>query len=80
VVIVPALAVDTLGNWLGQGGGFYDRTLRTVDRAVPVFALVHETEIFDAAVEPVPAEPHDRPVDAVLTPNRCLRLWGPWPR
>jgi 5-formyltetrahydrofolate cyclo-ligase len=74
VVIVPALAVDTLGNRLGQGGAFYDRTLRTLDRAVPVFATVHETEILDAAVEPVPTEPHDRPVDAVLTPNRCLRL------
>lgn len=74
VVIIPALAVDTLGNRLGQGGGFYDRTLRTIGRAVTVFALMYETEVLDAAVEPVPAEPHDRPVDAVITPHRCLRM------
>jgi len=74
VLIIPALAVDTLGNRLGQGAGFYDRTLRLVDPTVRVFALVNESEVLDAAIEPVPAEPHDRPVDAVITPNRCLRL------
>jgi 5-formyltetrahydrofolate cyclo-ligase len=74
VILAPALAVDTLGNRLGQGGGFYDRTLGRLDAAVPVLALVHESEVLDAAVEPVPAGPHDRPVDAAVTPRRCLRL------
>lgn len=74
VMIVPALAVDTLGNRLGQGAGFYDRTLRLLDPAVPVLALVHDGEVMDAAVEPVPAAAHDQPVDAVVTPHRCLRL------
>ena len=74
VVIIPALAVDTLGNRLGQGEGFYDRTLRMIDPTVVVFAFVFESELLDAAVEPVPAEPHDRPVDAVITPHRCLHL------
>jgi 5-formyltetrahydrofolate cyclo-ligase len=45
-----------------------------IDPSVPVFALVYEGEVLDAAIEPVPAEPHDRPVDAVITPLRCLRL------
>jgi 5-formyltetrahydrofolate cyclo-ligase len=74
VVIVPALAVDTLGNRLGQGAGFYDRTLRLIEPSVPVFALVYESELMDAAIEPIPAQPHDIPVDAVVTPHRCLRL------
>jgi len=74
VVLVPALAVDTLGNRLGQGAGFYDRALALVDPWVPVLALVHDGEVLDAAVEPVPAEPHDLPVDAAVTPRRCLRL------
>ena len=74
VVIVPALAVDSLGNRLGQGAGFYDRTLRRIDPTVTVFAFVFESEVLDAAIEPVPAESHDRPVDAVITPYRCLRL------
>jgi 5-formyltetrahydrofolate cyclo-ligase len=74
LVIVPALAVDTLGNRLGQGAGYYDRALRLIEPTVPVVALVHESEVLDAAVEPVPVAPHDLPVDAVITPHRCLRL------
>ena len=74
VILVPALAVDTLGNRLGQGGGFYDRTLPLVDPGVSVVALVHDGEVLDAAVEPVPADRHDQPVDAAVTPQRCLRL------
>jgi 5-formyltetrahydrofolate cyclo-ligase len=76
VVIVPALAVDTLGRRLGQGGGYYDRALPAVEAGVPVVAMVHEGEVLDAAVEAVPAEPHDVPVDGALTPLRCLRLPG----
>ena len=76
VVLVPALAVDTLGTRLGQGGGYYDTALPLVDRAVPVFAVVHDDEVLDASVEPLPSEPHDVPVDGALTPLRCLRLPG----
>ncbi|HEY6796840.1 MAG TPA: 5-formyltetrahydrofolate cyclo-ligase [Kineosporiaceae bacterium] len=74
VVLAPALAVDTLGHRLGQGGGFYDRTLRLLHASVPVLALVHDGEVLDAAVEPVPSGPHDEPVDAAVTPRRYLRL------
>lgn len=74
LVLVPALAVDTLGHRLGQGAGFYDRALRLLAHWVPVFAVVHDSEILDAAIEPVPVEPHDVPVDAVVTPHRCLRM------
>ena len=74
VVIVPALAVDTLGNRLGQGAGCYDRTLRLIDPSVPVYAVVHDDEVLDAAIEPVPATSHDLPVDAAITPHRFLRL------
>lgn len=74
VVLVPALAVDTLGHRLGQGAGFYDRALPMVAPGVPVVAVVNVTEVLDAAVETVPTQPHDRRVDAVLTPRGCLRL------
>jgi 5-formyltetrahydrofolate cyclo-ligase len=74
VVIAPALAVDTLGNRLGQGAGYYDRALRLIEDWVPVIALVHEGEVLDAAIEAVPVEVHDLAVDAVVTPHRCLRL------
>lgn len=74
VVLAPALAVDTLGRRLGQGGGSYDRALARVAGAVPVVALVHDEEVLDAAVQPVPTLSHDRRVDAVATPSRYLRL------
>lgn len=74
VVLVPALAVDTLGRRLGQGGGSYDRALARVAGAVPVVALLHDEEVLDAAVQPVPTLSHDRRVDAVATPSRYLLL------
>jgi 5-formyltetrahydrofolate cyclo-ligase len=76
VVLVPALAVDTLGTRLGQGGGYYDAALSTLDRGVSVFAVVHDEEVLDASVEPLPSQDHDVPVDGALTPLRCLRLPG----
>jgi 5-formyltetrahydrofolate cyclo-ligase len=76
VVLVPALAVDTLGTRLGQGGGYYDAALPLLDPGVPVLAVVHDDEVLDAAVETLPAEAHDVPVDGVLTQLRCLRLPG----
>ncbi|PPK97289.1 5-formyltetrahydrofolate cyclo-ligase [Kineococcus xinjiangensis] len=74
LLIVPALAVDTDGHRLGQGGGSYDRALRRVPPRVPVVALVHDDELLDAAVSAVPTLPHDRRVDAVVTPTRWLWL------
>ncbi|MBB2902019.1 5-formyltetrahydrofolate cyclo-ligase [Kineococcus radiotolerans] len=74
LVIVPALAVDTAGRRLGQGGGSYDRALGRVPARVPVLAVVHDDELFDAAVTPLPTLPHDRPVQAVATPSRWLWL------
>ncbi|MEZ0166628.1 5-formyltetrahydrofolate cyclo-ligase [Kineococcus sp. LSe6-4] len=74
VVVVPALAVDTAGRRLGQGGGSYDRALRRVPARVPVVAVVHDEELLDAAVTPLPALPHDRLVQAVVTPTRWLWL------
>lgn len=74
VLLVPALAVDSLGHRLGQGAGYYDRVLAALSPTVPVIAIVHDGEVLDAAVEPVPTEGHDRSVDAVVTPERCLRI------
>jgi 5-formyltetrahydrofolate cyclo-ligase len=67
VIIVPALAVDRSGLRMGRGGGSYDRVLAriTVGRTV---ALLHDGELLAA----VPAEPHDRTVDAVITPREGL--------
>jgi 5-formyltetrahydrofolate cyclo-ligase len=64
LVIVPALAVDRRGRRLGRGGGSYDRALTRVDAMALTVALLHDGELLDA----VPAEPHDQPVRAAITP------------
>ncbi len=65
-ILAPALAIDRLGNRLGQGGGCYDRSL---PRATgEVIAIVADDEL----LESVPTEPHDLPVAAVITPSAGL--------
>ncbi len=66
LVVVPALSVDRAGVRLGRGGGSYDRALRrSAGRTV---ALLHDGE----AVRALPAEEHDVPVHAVVTPGRGM--------
>lgn len=75
VLVVPALAVDRSGARLGQGGGYYDRTLaRLGPGRPPVVALVHDDELLAAGE--VPAGPHDVPVDAAATPSGWVPLAG----
>ncbi|MFC9090414.1 5-formyltetrahydrofolate cyclo-ligase [Nocardiopsis dassonvillei] len=76
-VVCPAVAVDRRGTRLGRGAGCYDRALARKGPHTPAIALVHDEEF----VESLPAEPHDRPVDAVVTPSGGVRVLGAgvWP-
>ncbi|MEV6959313.1 5-formyltetrahydrofolate cyclo-ligase [Streptomyces sp. NPDC051207] len=72
-VLLPGLAVDARGMRLGRGGGSYDRVLARLERArarPALVVLLYDTEV----VERVPAEPHDRPVHAVVTPSGIRRF------
>ena len=66
LMIVPALAVDEMGNRLGKGKGFYDRVLGSF-KSLSV-AVVFESEVIEA----VPSEPHDQRVAMIATPLRTL--------
>ncbi|WP_270889275.1 5-formyltetrahydrofolate cyclo-ligase [Pedococcus sp. 5OH_020] len=68
VVFLPAHAVDAVGTRLGRGKGCYDRALPRTHAFL--VALVHPWEVLE---EPLPAEPHDRRVDAVITADTGLR-------
>lgn len=74
VVLLPGLAVDAAGHRLGQGGGFYDRSLAPL----PLHAdggPLRVTLLFDEEVlEHVPTESHDCTVDVVITPERVVRF------
>lgn len=74
LIIVPALAVDTKGTRLGQGAGWYDRTLPDARPGVPIVALVFDDEFHDAAVQPIPREAHDLPVTIVVRPSGVERI------
>jgi 5-formyltetrahydrofolate cyclo-ligase len=66
LVVCPGLAADLGGVRLGRGGGSYDRALaRTRARRV---LLLHDDEV----LESVPAQPHDQPVDVIVTSTRTL--------
>ena len=65
IVLVPLVAFDRHGGRLGQGGGYYDRTLSALRHAGPLLAigLAYAAQ----AVDEVPVEPHDEALDGVLT-------------
>lgn len=65
LVLAPGLAVDGRGTRLGQGGGCYDRALPRRRAGVPVLVLLHPGE--READGALPREPHDVPVDGVVT-------------
>jgi 5-formyltetrahydrofolate cyclo-ligase len=67
VVVAPALAVDSRGVRLGQGGGWYDRVLTGLRPGSRVIAVVFPEEVYDAATRPLPVQMHDILVDAVAT-------------
>lgn len=72
-VLLPGLAVDRRGLRLGRGGGSYDRVLARLERAGATPALV--VLLYDGEVlEEVPADPHDRPVQAAVTPSGVHRF------
>ncbi|MFJ7149589.1 5-formyltetrahydrofolate cyclo-ligase [Streptomyces sp. NPDC100445] len=75
VVLLPGLAVDGRGMRLGRGGGSYDRVLARLERAGArprLVVLLYDAEV----VGRVPAEAHDRPVHAAVTPGGVHRF-GP---
>lgn len=66
LIILPALAVDRHGTRLGRGGGWYDRALTYRATNAPIIAVCWPWEL---VASDLPREPHDVPVNAVLTPD-----------
>jgi len=75
VVLCPGLAVGADGTRLGRGGGSYDRVLSRVapdgtPRGPWTCVLLYDTEL----LADVPADAHDRRIDAAVTPSRLVRF------
>jgi 5-formyltetrahydrofolate cyclo-ligase len=69
VVLVPGTAFDKACGRLGMGGGYYDRLLPMLRSDALTVGLAFDEQVIDA----VPAEAHDVPLGAVVTPTRTLR-------
>ena len=66
LLLVPLLAYDTNGNRLGSGKGFYDRFFAAnpeLGEHAVIMGIAYSAQCVDA----LPTEPHDYPLDAVVT-------------
>jgi 5-formyltetrahydrofolate cyclo-ligase len=69
VLFVPLVGFTAALDRLGQGGGHYDRWLAEHPGRLTI-GLAWDAQACDA----LPSEPHDMPLDAVVTPTRIYGL------
>lgn len=69
LIVVPGLLFDTRGYRLGFGGGYYDRFLKKCS----ALKIAQATE--EQLVDRIPEEPHDVPVDMIVTPKRTISCY-----
>lgn len=72
VVIVPLLAFDAAGHRLGYGAGCYDQALRHLKSTGQVLAVGVAYDL--QKIDKVLAEPHDCPMDMVVTERTVYRI------
>jgi 5-formyltetrahydrofolate cyclo-ligase len=70
LLVIPAAAVDRSGMRLGWGRGYFDKTIGSMERCPPVYAVVYDSEVVDE----VPSDRLDQPVTGVVTPTQTLTL------
>jgi 5-formyltetrahydrofolate cyclo-ligase len=70
LIFIPAASIAVDGMRLGWGRGYFDRTLGSMSKRPPVYAVVYDHEV----VEDVPREKHDQGVDGIVTPTRSIRV------
>lgn len=71
VLLVPTLGFDEYGARLGYGGGYYDRTLAALHRTGHTFNTIGVAWDEGRLTEETnyAAQPHDYPLDAIVTPS-----------
>jgi 5-formyltetrahydrofolate cyclo-ligase len=74
IVLMPLLGFDEMGNRLGQGGGYYDRTLQRLNTNVLASALSIGVAWGCQQVAAIPVETHDMPLAGVITPSEFHRF------
>lgn len=68
LALIPGLGFDPQGNRLGRGAGFYDRWIGDrlkSGQPLPLVGVCFDEQL----VERIPTDPHDQPMDRVVTPT-----------
>jgi 5-formyltetrahydrofolate cyclo-ligase len=65
LILVPGVAFTRAGARCGRGGGYYDRLLAMLPATTTKVGVCYSFQL----VDDLPAEPHDLPVDFVVTEN-----------
>jgi 5-formyltetrahydrofolate cyclo-ligase len=79
LIVSGSVAVDERGNRIGKGEGYSDlefavlREFGSVDDGTTTATTVHERQIVEGEVD---VEPHDVPLDLIVTPERTVRAEG----
>lgn len=69
VALIPGVAFDTRGGRLGYGAGVYDRLLTKLRPGTLRVALAFDCQV---RREPLPQEPHDLPMDYIVTESHWI--------
>jgi 5-formyltetrahydrofolate cyclo-ligase len=68
--IIPGSVFDINGGRLGYGGGYYDRFLVNDAPQAKRVGFAFEMQV----VENVPVQPHDQPLDILITEKRIVNI------
>jgi len=84
LVVVGCVAVSPSGGRTGKGAGFADLELAMlregglVQSATPIATTVHPLQV--VASDRLPMQPHDWPLDWIVTPEEAIATQTPYPR
>jgi len=70
IMLVPLAAFDRQGHRIGYGAGYYDMTIARIRAMKPVIAI--GLAFAAQETDKIPAEPHDAPLDLVLTEREII--------
>jgi len=68
--VIPGSVFDIYGGRLGYGGGYYDRFLVNDAPQAKRIGFAFELQLVDK----VPLEPHDQPLDILITEKRAVNI------
>lgn len=73
LILAPGVAFDLKGYRMGYGAGYYDKLLPQIRPDCAVIGLAFDIQVVDE----LPVEPHDHPMDSILTESRWIHPSDP---